>query len=388
MCGQKYITLTGPPGFANYYWSSNTGLSMTGDTTQIIKVDSAGTYQLIAVPVTGLSCADTLSITISKLPGPPPVPSFTADTTCLGLSTAFLNTSAPLAGPGVKFYWDFYSLGTFQDSSVNPSWTYNLPGTYYVKLYETINGCGADTTIEVVVTPPPIASIAGANRVCQGDSVKLVATGGGTYLWNTGAITSSITILPGLTDTLFQVRVSNGCSDTATHSLNVLPVYPIKACCDTTIFYGQSAPISVTSAGTFSYVWSPASVACDTCTVTMATPLGNTTYTVTGFVKNGCMSTDTVTIDVITCDNAWIPDAFTPNHDKMNDVFEPIGKCILSYNMYIFDRWGAIIYEGTKPWDGTVKGNRVQEDTYIYKMLITTNDQQQKTYVGTVTVIR
>ena len=51
ICGQNYVTLTGPPGFTGYRWSSNTGLSMKGDTTQIIHVDSAGTYQLIVIHI-------------------------------------------------------------------------------------------------------------------------------------------------------------------------------------------------------------------------------------------------------------------------------------------------------------------------------------------------
>ena len=67
---------------------------------------------------------------IKKLPGPVPVPSFHADTACIGQLTQFTNTSNPTTGPNVKFYWDFYNLGIFQDSSVNPQWSFNGPGTF------------------------------------------------------------------------------------------------------------------------------------------------------------------------------------------------------------------------------------------------------------------
>jgi len=389
ICGQRNVTLTGPPGFTSYKWSSNTGLSMKGDTTQIIKVDSAGTYQLIVIPVTGVACSDTLSITIKKLPGPVPVPGFTADTACTGQPTQFTNTSTPLTAANVKFYWDFYNLGVYQDSSVNPQWSFNGPGTYTVTLYETINGCGADTTIKVVITNPPVAGLVAPPVGCVGNPLTLTASGGGTYEWNTGATTKSITILPTVEDSTYTVRVTNGCADSAFAKIHIYPVKQVTACCDTTIPYGSSAFIK--AAGSLDYVWMPSNtVACSTCSPTMATPEIATIYTVTGTDSNGCHSTDTVTIRIEECGNVWIPNAFTPNGDKMNEVFKPVGICIYHYTMYIFDRWGSLIFRTTdsQSWDGTVNGRKVQEDTYVYELLVTTTDLKQRTFIGNVTVVR
>jgi len=388
ICGQRYITLTGPPGFVSYHWSSNTGVSLKGDTTQSIQVDSAGTYTLIVIPVTGISCSDTLSVTVPKVPGPPPIPSFKADTACTGQSTIFTNTSIPLSGPGVKFYWDFYNLGTFQDSSTNAAWQFNTPGTYYVKLYEIVNGCGADTTIKVIVVPPFFPAIFATNTDCQGNPITLTANGGGQYLWNTGATTSTITVSPSLSDTLFYVKVTNGCSDTAYHSIHIIHVTPVIACCDTTIYYGDSALVNASGSAT-NYIWSPSSVACITCANTKASPTSNTTYTITGTDVNGCASSAIVEIKIDVCGNTWIPNAFSPNKDGLNDVFAPKSSCTITYTMYIFNRWGALIYKSdNKPWDGTVKGDRVQEDTYVYKILVTTTDLVKRTYIGRVTVLK
>ncbi|HTB06420.1 MAG TPA: T9SS type B sorting domain-containing protein [Bacteroidia bacterium] len=89
------------------------------------------------------------------------------------------------------------------------------------------------------------------------------------------------------------------------------------------------------------------------------------------------------------CDSAFIPNAFTPNGDGLNDVFSPKGKCIVEYSMYIFNRWGSLIYNSNnKPWDGTINGNLVQEDTYVYKMNIITGDSEEKDYIGRITVLR
>ena len=132
-----------------------------------------------------------------------------------GTSDRFINTSNPLGGPGVTFYWDFYSLGTFQDLVPNPVWSFNGPGTYFVKLYEVENGCGADTSMKIIVMPPPEALITGPATDCHGIPITLTASGGGEYKWNTGATTSSITFIPAPADTSFFVRVTKGCSDTA-----------------------------------------------------------------------------------------------------------------------------------------------------------------------------
>ena len=204
------------------------------------------------------------------------------------------------------------------------------------------------------------------------------------------ATTKSITLLPAIDDNTVLVRVTNGCSDTASASMHIFPVKPVTACCDTTIQLGGNAVIKAKDSSA-SYVWSPSgNIACDTCFVTTASPQLSTIYTVTATDKNGCTSYDTVTIHIEKCGTAWIPNAFTPNGDHVNDYFEPKGVCIYKYTMYIFDRWGSLIYQTTdsKAWDGTIDGRKVQEDTYVYQLVITNTDLVQRTFVGNVTVIR
>ncbi|HXB11630.1 MAG TPA: hypothetical protein VNZ45_06570, partial [Bacteroidia bacterium] len=90
-CGQKTITLTGPPGFTIYQWS---GPGIVGPTnTQSIAINTVGKYQLIAVPVTGVACDDTLTINVTDTTGHPTEPSFTASAACAGGVMQFTNTS-------------------------------------------------------------------------------------------------------------------------------------------------------------------------------------------------------------------------------------------------------------------------------------------------------
>ncbi len=394
-CGQSTITLTGPPGFTQYKWTGPPNGIKGSDSTQIIHIDSSGHYQLISIPVTGLACADTLTIDIKDTTGPPPKPSFTTNAACAGQTIQFTNTSNPLGGPGIKFYWDFYNLGSYQDSSVNPTWAFNTPGTYYVKLYEVKNGCGTDTIIPVTVYPLPVVIINAPTKVCEGDSVTLTAVVTSSYnplcyySWNTGAITKSIKVLPSAGDTEYFVTVTSGCTDTAFHKISIVTTTPIHACCDTTMRAGDTT--TLLAYGEQSYVWNPNyRLGCYTCPSTIAQPLQTTTYTVTGTDSNGCKFNDTVQVIVTKCSDVFIPKAFSPNGKGLNETFFPEGSCLTSYSMYIFDRWGLLIYNSPtgQPWDGTYRGRRVQEDTYVYQIVANTWDGNQQTFVGAVTVLR
>ena len=71
------------------------------------------------------------------------------------------------------------------------------------------------------------------------------------------------------------------------------------------------------------------------------------------------MSSDTINIESILCDcDIYVPNSFTPNHDNLNDKFQPYSNCeFIDYNLMIFNRWGEKIYETTRTnisWDGTL----------------------------------
>jgi len=111
--------------------------------------------------------------------------------------------------------------------------------------------------------------------------------------------------------------------------------------------------------------------------------------------EHGCTADTTECIDVEPIFIIYIPNAFTPNGDGLNEVFTAKGVGIKSFEMWIFDRWGQQLYHVTDMstgWNGTVQGGTsgqiVQEDTYVY--LIEVNDVFNKShrYVGRVSVIK
>jgi gliding motility-associated-like protein len=112
----------------------------------------------------------------------------------------------------------------------------------------------------------------------------------------------------------------------------------------------------------------------------------------------GCMDSITKLVKIDPAFYINVPNAFTPNGDGVNDYFFPVGVGIVpdkNYNLYIFDRWGDIIFESHRiddPWDGTAREQRgttrVKQDVYIWKLEV--EDilfHQIHKLSGTVTVI-
>jgi gliding motility-associated-like protein len=109
--------------------------------------------------------------------------------------------------------------------------------------------------------------------------------------------------------------------------------------------------------------------------------------------QHGCMDTVTNCLVIDPVFNIYIPSAFSPNGNGLNETFTAKGEYIKTFEMYIFDRWGEQLYHTTninQGWDGTVKGGSAvsQEDIYVYKILATDAQNDLHSYIGSVTLIK
>lgn len=135
---------------------------------------------------------------------------------------------------------------------------------------------------------------------------------------------------------------------------------------------GGETTITVTGCPNCSYSWSP-NVQDDGPVVTVS-PDETTTYTVTVFDENECDYELSITIMVIPCaeENFFVPTAFTPNGDNVNDVL-----CVRSLleltpeavdmTFIIYNRWGEKVFESnslTDCWDGSYRGRDLAPDSY------------------------
>ena len=109
--------------------------------------------------------------------------------------------------------------------------------------------------------------------------------------------------------------------------------------------------------------------------------------------EHGCVDTATGCVDVQPFFTFYIPNAFTPNEDGLNDVFMPKGSYVKDYQMYIFDRWGMQLFYSNamdNGWNGRLNnsGKKYEEDTYIYLIYVTDTGGNKHTYNGMVNLIK
>jgi gliding motility-associated-like protein len=172
------------------------------------------------------------------------------------------------------------------------------------------------------------------------------------------------------------------------------------------IFIGDSISLTATSNSTNAvYTWSPPQgLSCTQCSTTFASPTLTTNYTVTAS-ENGCIDTAVATIIVLSTDTVdplecptslYVPNAFTPNGDGVNDLFHIYGTGIEEMTLRVFNRWGTLLFETTNPsvgWDGTYQGEPLNPDVYVYHLNITFCRNQKLSGLspykkGSVTLIR
>jgi gliding motility-associated-like protein len=84
----------------------------------------------------------------------------------------------------------------------------------------------------------------------------------------------------------------------------------------------------------------------------------------------------------------FLPNAFTPDGNGLNDKFGPITYGIQSYSLNIYNQWGEIIYTGNEAWNGNYKGQTVQDGVYFYQINLIDNNQKNIYRKGVIQVIK
>jgi len=113
------------------------------------------------------------------------------------------------------------------------------------------------------------------------------------------------------------------------------------------------------------------------------------------FAGSDCTVTDSIFIEVIDVRKAWLPNAFSPNGDGINDFFTVFGNTSnaeMVENLKIFDRWGGLLFEGENfipndlqdGWDGTLKGEQLSVGLYLYTATVRFVDGEVLRYSGDV----
>lgn len=257
-------------GAAYYLWS-------TGDTTETIAVNSAGIYHVTAYNSNNCYSSDTVTLIVKSIPELEITPS---QSICPG-KTAHLVVSDTL-DVLTTFIWSNSQV----DSSIEVSPSVE---TNYIVTATNSNQCTATASSTVSIYAAPVISISGLSSICQSETDTLIASGGVSYLWSTGATTNSIpvTIQNSYSVTAHDI---NGCSATASKSVIVNPLPTPVISGITTICQGNSTTLTVN--GGASYLWSNGQT---NASISLNTQ-GN--YTVTATSNHGCTATASQNVTV------------------------------------------------------------------------------------------
>ena len=271
ICNGVSTTLTAT-GAASYVWN-------TGATTASITVapPATTTYTVTATGANGCTAVAVRTVGVSSTP----IVNISGPTTnCPGASMTLT------ASGGSSYVW---STGALTASiTVAPS----MNTTYIVTVTDQ-NGCTASSSRLVTMLPTPNVTITGDNSVCFGEETTLSASGGASYLWSTGAITSSITVNP-LVNTTYTVTATaaNGCTASASRTVTINQLPGLEISGDNIICAGESTTLTVS--GGVSYIWSTGA----TTSQIVVAPLVNTTYSVTATDANGCAGVTSIIVTV------------------------------------------------------------------------------------------
>jgi gliding motility-associated-like protein len=190
------------------------------------------------------------------------------------------------------------------------------------------------------------------------------------------------------------VKDNNGCGSLpATDILLVGPTPIVNAGPDKLIQTGTSTTLdaAVTPAGNYTYLWSPGLYLNSASVLKpISTPLVTTTYLLRAEDPlSKCWGSDSVNVQVIS--RLFIPNAFTPNGDGLNDAWNIPGMPLYPDAVVtILNRYGQKIFESanysSNAWNGTFKGAKQPNGVYIY--IIQLNDTQKQILKGTINLIR
>ena len=379
---------------------------------------SQGTFTVTLTATSNNGCSSSISIPVSVYALP--VGGFLNTTACVGNITQFTDISTVIGDTIISWLWAFGD-GSPVNNSQNPGYVYNNQGTYNAFLVVTSNkGCVDTITNSVTVYPTPnvqflVNDSSGCQNFCtQFSDLSTISSGSITsWIWDFGDNSVFSTIQnpshcypeSGIYSITLTATSNNNCSATHTE-INLINVFP------TAIADFSYSPQSITTSNSnvsftnlsqqsslwswnfgdvlsgndnYSSVFSPEHFYSD---------MGD--YCVTLVASNIYNCTDT-TIKCLRVDpifSFYIPNSFTPNKkDGINDLFSGKGTNFKNYEMWIFDRWGNMIFytnDIEKKWDGRANGgkNIAQVDVYVYKVVLYDFSETKHEYIGKVTLVR
>jgi gliding motility-associated-like protein len=304
------------------------------------------------------------------------------DTVCVGTNRIYKVNDATVPS---TYTWKID--GKLQTSTRNDiSIAWNSPGTFQLTVQEhAAGGCDGDIRSGLVYVIPPIAANAGPDStICFGTTIRLNGSGGIKYQWSPSTYLSNAGIadpvanipVAGTYQYVLSVSSNNKCSSTASDTvlITMLPRAVVFAGNDTAITINQPLQlnaIDVNNSGFNSYRWTP-SFGLNNGSIKNPVAIlnNNISYTVTAQTANGCTAKDDIAITVFVAPEIYVPTAFSPNNDGLNDILKPILAGIKTLKYFsVYNRYGQLVYQTSQQgrgWDGMFNGKMQNTGAFVW----------------------
>jgi hypothetical protein len=316
--------------------------------------------------------------------------------TCPNVEVALTASASGGVQPYTYQWQNFPALQNPVNVNPGSSTTYSVTAT---------DQCGStandDVLIDIVGYAPLSLSTLNDTSVCKGSTIQLWASyvGGKSpvvYYWEDPSITSLTRLVSPEVTTAYTFTVTDACNISKSETINidvneVKALYSLTYLDHSTIQFNDLSYLNILTWDWdfgdgigYSIVQNPTYTFPDT-----------GTYIVDLEVKDafGCRDNVSNPVKSYPPFHFYIPNTFTPDGDGLNDSFLGIGEGFVSYEMYIFNRWGEQIFHSDNyntPWGKGARGalDRVQNDVYAYKIILTKPTLERVEFIGRITAIR
>ncbi|HSK14058.1 MAG TPA: PKD domain-containing protein [Phnomibacter sp.] len=402
VCIATPVTISGstgqPASGITWRWDLGAGRSSNVQNPLQQTYNAAGAINLQLIAGIG-NCFDTAYHLLTVHANPTLAITQRQPVSCLG-------TGVQLAVSGAATYLWTPAAGLDRPDISNPM-ANPTQDTWYQLTGTSPHGCTSKDSVRVTVAKPFTIQVSPlVATICQGAPVQLLASGTHAYQWigNTSGLSNTSIHNP-----VARPQVTTGYTvvgrdqyncfyDTANVNITVNPLPTVDAGPDIETSAGTEIQFSPTvSPNVVRYTWSPATfLSCTGCAQPTARPMYPVTYVLKVMDDKGCEASDTVRIALQCGESFYIPNAFTPNGDGLNDRFYVLGGGATIKHIRIFDRWGKLVYQknniqvndGSQGWDGTVAGQPQPAGSYVYLAVLECFDGSTYEYKGSVTLIR